>query len=114
MGLKARILKVVALEGGGPRSKNVLKSLARTPLQVDQFDQIFDAMLGAGELVKYGGKGKSDTVRRQAVYGPPWLTRRRGEWVELATVPHAFRDDGRNDCLVCGEGLLQRIHQGGL
>lgn len=75
MGLAQRLVRGTQLDSGGPRSKNVLKSWARTPLQIDRFDQVFSALLEKGELVKY-----SD--RRQAVYGPPWLTRRRGLWVE--------------------------------
>lgn len=81
MGLRARILTVVQLECGGPRNKNVLKSLARTPAQVEEFERIFDDMLASGELVMYSDK-------RHAVYGPPGLRRRRGSWVELGTVAH--------------------------
>ena len=69
MGLKARILKVTQLECGGPRNKNVLRSLARTPVRAERFDQLFQEMLERGELKKY-----SD--RRQAIYGPPGLRRR--------------------------------------
>jgi len=76
MGLKSRILRVTQLESGGPRNKNVLKSLARTPVQVEKFDQVFIAMLERGELKKY-----SD--RRQAIYGPPGLRRRGGSFVRL-------------------------------
>lgn len=75
MGLRQRILRVTELASGGPRNKNVLRGMARTPVQAEQFERIFDALLERGELVKY-----SD--RRQAVYGPPGLARRRGEWVE--------------------------------
>ena len=71
MGLKTRILQVTQLESGGPRNKNVLRSLARSPVQVEKFDEIFDEMLAQREFVKY-----SD--RRQAIYGPPGLRRRRG------------------------------------
>ena len=56
MGLKARIRAVVRLENGGPRNKNVLRTLARTPLQVEQFERIFDAMLASRELVMYSDK----------------------------------------------------------
>lgn len=85
MGLKARILKVTSLASGGPRNRNVLRSLARTPVQAEQFDRIFNTMLASGELVKYSPtRGRSEKCRGEALYGPPGLTRRRGEWVEPA------------------------------
>jgi hypothetical protein len=64
MGLRQRILNVVALEGGGPRKRSVLEGMARRSRQANRFDEIFNSMLARGELVKY-----SD--RRQATYGPP-------------------------------------------
>ena len=61
MGLRARILKVVSPEYGGPRSKAVLSGLAR-PGQ--DFARIFSAMRTAAELVKY-------RRRKGALYGLP-------------------------------------------
>lgn len=78
MGLRTRILRVVEIENGGPRNKNVLKSLARTPVQAEQFDELFEGLLAIGALVKYDGNGRSESVRRHALYGPPGLRRQRG------------------------------------
>lgn len=77
MGLRSRILSVVQLESGGPRKRSVLSGLARTPVQVEQFPQVFRRLVADGDLVKY-----SD--RRQALYGPPGLRRRAGGWVAKA------------------------------
>lgn len=64
MGLRARILRVVEPESGGPRKRSVLEGLARSPKQRAQFRQIFAAMLERGELVMLGD-------RRGARYGLP-------------------------------------------
>jgi hypothetical protein len=61
MGLRARILKVVQPEFGGPRSKAVLSGLAR-PGQ--NFERIFKQMREAGELIRY-------RKRKGALYGLP-------------------------------------------
>lgn len=63
MGLRQKILRVVAEDSGGPRNRNVLRALART-YKVADFDKTFDAMLERGELVMYGDK-------RGARYGLP-------------------------------------------
>lgn len=61
MGLRARILKVVSPEYGGPRAKSVLAGLAH-PGQ--NFDRVFKAMRDAGEIVRY-------RKRKGALYGLP-------------------------------------------
>ena len=61
MGLRARILKVVQADFGGPRSRAVLSGLAR-PGQ--DFEKVFTAMRAAGELIKYRS-------RKGALYGLP-------------------------------------------
>ena len=64
MGLRARILRLVSLEYGGPRKRNVLEALARSDKQRRQFPQIFDQLIDRGELVMVGAK-------RGARYGLP-------------------------------------------
>ncbi len=64
MGLRQRILRVVAPESGGDRKRNVLVGLARTEGQRRKAGKIIDAMLAKGELVMRGDK-------RGAVYGLP-------------------------------------------
>lgn len=64
MGLRARILRMVADDCGGPRSKNVLKGLARTKRQKATFERVFKAMRRARELVMY-------RKRKHALYGLP-------------------------------------------
>lgn len=76
MGLRARILKVTAIESGGPRNRNVLATLARTPGQAEAFDRVFRSMLEAGELRMYSDK-------RHALYGPPGLRWTRKGWVQM-------------------------------
>lgn len=68
MGLRQRILRVVAPDNGGDRKRNVLLGLARTPAQRERANKIIDAMLDAGELVMRG-------ERRGAVYGLPKVRR---------------------------------------
>lgn len=80
MGLKARILKVVQLENGGPRKRSVLDGMARVSRQGAKFDEIFKSMLARSELVMYSDK-------RFALYGPPGLRRRRGGWVVQTSAP---------------------------
>jgi hypothetical protein len=63
MGLRARIVAVTA--ESGPRSKNILRGLARSEKQRQQFDAIFQSMIDKGELVI------RDSDRRWAKYGPP-------------------------------------------
>lgn len=62
--LRRRILRVVAPESGGPRSRNVLQGLARTEPQRSAFGGLLEAMLEAGELAMYGD-------RKGARYGLP-------------------------------------------
>ena len=64
MGLRQRILRVVAPESGGDRKRNVLVGLARTDGQRKRAGRIIEAMLERGELVMRG-------ERRGAVYGLP-------------------------------------------
>jgi len=64
MGLRARILKLVSPDYGGPRSRRVLEALARTAKQRHRAGTIIDTMLASGELVMYG-------TRRGATYGQP-------------------------------------------
>lgn len=63
MGLRLRILRVVAPENGGPRKRNVLEGLARG-YKIADFDATLKCMLERGELVMYGD-------RRGARYGLP-------------------------------------------
>ncbi len=70
MGLRARIVAVT--RETGPRSKNVLRGLARDEKQRVQFDAIFRLLLDDKELVMHGDK-------RGATYGPP---RQRGVGTE--------------------------------
>ena len=64
MGLKARILRVVQPENGGPRARTVLSGLARDDKQRAAFPRIFRELIERRELVRYRG-------RRGATYGPP-------------------------------------------
>jgi hypothetical protein len=64
MGLRQRILRVVAPASGGPRKRSVLEGLARTERQRRGFDQVLKGMLEARELVMYGD-------RKGARYGLP-------------------------------------------
>lgn len=61
MGLRARILRVVAPDSGGPRKRNVLEGLARGR---EDFRRTFSLLLSRGELVMYG-------ARKHARYGLP-------------------------------------------
>lgn len=72
MGLRARWLKVVKPENGGPRTKNVLLALARTPRQKANAEEILKDMLGERALVMYGDK-------RGATYGLPRERRPRAD-----------------------------------
>lgn len=63
MGLRQKILRVVAPDGGGPRKRNVLEGLARG-YKVADFDRTLAQMLERGELVMYG-------ERKGARYGLP-------------------------------------------
>lgn len=64
MGLRARILKLVHPDGGGPRQRRLLEMMARTALERRRAPAVIDAMLENGELVMYGRK-------RGARYGLP-------------------------------------------
>jgi hypothetical protein len=64
MGLRARWLKVVRPENGGPRARTVLIGLARTPRDRARAEELLDAMLASGELAMHGSK-------RGATYGLP-------------------------------------------
>lgn len=53
MGLRARVLKYLET---GPRKKNVLRGLVRTPRQAATFDAVLDELRAAGAIVLRGSK----------------------------------------------------------
>ena len=64
LNLERRVLRVVRVDHGGPRSRNVLEGIARTPFEQRVVCALLDLMLTSGALAKYGD-------RKGATYGRP-------------------------------------------